>query len=852
MSQFDIFTNKFSYDIYKEKYSMNGQEFWSDTCKRVVNSVCSQYLDNSTKEKIYNLMLERKFIPGGRYLYSSGRPYHQLNNCFMFRANDSREDWADAVSKATLCLMSGGGIGFDYSKLREKGSLIKKTGGNSSGPMALVHMINELGRYIKMGNQRRSAIWAGLNWNHPDILDFINLKQWSEDLLLLKRKNPNFVLPMSGTNISVIYDTDFFVSIENKNHPNHKLAKKIWKENCIRAFSKAEPGFSFNYLKDNESLRNAPITGLTRVMTSTGYKYVKDIIEKEVEVFTGKQWVKTTFRLTKKNSELVKVSLTNGRDIICSPEHPFIVKNYIRKGKNKKIETIRIPAELLKEKQKIHSELPLNIIENYISNQEYANGFIFGDGYIRNYKGELRYFVDSKKECFEIAKKALNGWSRGTPNIFYFKSNVETKLEFLGNFPLSKDFIAGWFDATGCYTKNLLRLSCSNIEYLYKCQESLDFLGIKSIVREDGTSNYKSENKSYTLAILSCSLLRFKKLIPTVRVKVLVEDNYIPYRESEIRIKSVEKLDYKEDVYCCNVGVEEHSFLAEGVIISNCNEVTSEDDSDRCNLGTVWINRFDNKEEFGEAVKYATLFLLCGGIYSDVPTQKIKEIGDKNNRIGLGIGGFHEWLIIRGYDYEVPQELHKWLHIYVEQSDSSAYIGAKNLGISIPKAKRAIAPNGTTGIIAESTTGIEPLFCKAYKRLYLHEDTWKYQYVIDGMVKRLLDKGIKIENIKDSYDLDFKQRVKFQADIQNYVDMSISSTCNLPTWGSEKNNKNTLEEYSKILLKYAKRLRGFTCYPDNAMEGQPLERVSLEEAFKNEGMIFEEKERECIGGICGL
>ncbi len=280
--------------------------------------------------------------------------------------------------------------------------------------------------------------------------------------------------------------------------------------------------------------------------------------------------------------------------------------------------------------------------------------------------------------------------------------------------------------------------------------------------------------------------------------------------------------------------------------------MTSEDDSDKCNLGTIWINRFTNKKDFAEAVKYATLFLLCGGIYSDVPSQKIKEIGLKNNRIGLGLGGLHEWLMLKGEEYNVIPELHKWLSIYEQESDGMAFVGAKQLNVAIPKGVRAIAPNGSIGILAESSTGIEPLFCKAYKRRYLKGNDWMYQYVVDGSVKRLLDKGIKIDAIKDSYDLSFKQRVKFQADVQNYVDMSISSTCNMPQWGSETNNEDTLEKYSNTLLYYSKRLRGFTAYPDGCRSGQPLSRIDLKEALEQEGKVFEDKEDTCIGGVCGV
>ena len=120
------------------------------------------------------------------------------------------------------------------------------------------------------------------------------------------------------------------------------------------------------------------------------------------------------------------------------------------------------------------------------------------------------------------------------------------------------------------------------------------------------------------------------------------------------------------------------------------------------------------------------------------------------------------------------------------------------------------------------------------------------------MVKRLIDKGVDTADIQDAYDISFKERVKFQADVQNYVDMAISSTCNLPSWGSEFNNENTIDENSKVLLRYAQRLRGFTCYPDGARNGQPLTRVPLGEALENEGRVFKEHEHQCVGGICGV
>jgi ribonucleoside-diphosphate reductase alpha chain len=536
----DIFSSSFANDIYKQKYSMNGTEKWADTCDRVVNAVCGRLLDAKAKQKILRYMIDRKFIPGGRYLYSAGRSFHQVNNCFLFRAEDSREGWSDLMGKITSALLTGGGIGVDYSDIRFDGAVIKRTGGVCTGPISLMEMVNEAGRHIMQGGQRRSAIWAGLSWNHKDINKFINFKNHSEDMRAMKKKDFMFALPMEYTNISVIYDTEFFMAVEDESHPKHKEAKEVWLTNCKQAFSTAEPGMAFNFRKDAESLRNA------------------------------------------------------------------------------------------------------------------------------------------------------------------------------------------------------------------------------------------------------------------------------------------------------------------------CTEVTSEDDSDKCNLGTVWMNRCTDKKEFAEVVKYSVMFLLCGSIYSDVPTDKIKQVGEKNNRIGLGLGGIHEWLMVRGHKYVCVPELHRWLAIYERESDSAAFVGAKQLGVTVPKGVRAIAPNGTIGILAETTTGVEPLFCKSYKRRYLKDGKWVYQLVVDGAVKRLLEAGVKTEDIQDSYDISFKERVKFQADIQQYVDMAISSTCNMPQWGSSKNNEDTLEENATTLLKYAKRLRGFTCYPDGCRDGQPLTRVDLQEALDNEGTLFEEQVVQCTNGVCGI
>lgn len=289
-----------------------------------------------------------------------------------------------------------------------------------------------------------------------------------------------------------------------------------------------------------------------------------------------------------------------------------------------------------------------------------------------------------------------------------------------------------------------------------------------------------------------------------------------------------------------------------------CTEVTSEDDSDVCNLGSINLSRIETLEEMVTVTQLASQFLLCGTLVADLPYEKVKEVRAKNRRLGLGLMGIHEWLVQRGYKYDVNEELRTWLKVYQDVSASAANVLADKLGVSRPVAYRAIAPTGSIGIIAGTSTGIEPIFAVAYKRRYLKGTKWHYQYVVDSAAKDLIERyGVEPEQLECALDLaaEPERRIRFQADIQDYVDMSISSTINLPEWGSKLNNEDTVRLFAGVLAKYASRLRGFTCYPDGSRGGQPLAAVDYKDAADKQGEVFVETVDVCDitgrGGSCG-
>jgi ribonucleoside-diphosphate reductase alpha chain len=222
----------------------------------------------------------------------------------------------------------------------------------------------------------------------------------------------------------------------------------------------------------------------------------------------------------------------------------------------------------------------------------------------------------------------------------------------------------------------------------------------------------------------------------------------------------------------------------------------------------------------------------------------------------LGLMGMHEWLLQRGYKYEMVDELKQWMKAYEKYSKEAADDHCYRFMLEYPKGYRAIAPTGTISILAGTTSGVEPIYAVAYRRRYLSDGTkWKHQFVVDGTAQALIDTGIDPNKIESAVDLasEPERRIKFQYDLQKYVDHAISSTLNLPAWGSELNNEDKVAEFAQVIKKYGPGLRGLTVYPDGARGGQPITSVPYEEAHAKRGVIYEDNsEEQCLSGVCGI
>lgn len=187
--------------IFNMKYAMelsNGEkEVWKQTIHRVASHVASVEQDEATEmaamAQFYRVMYEQSFLPGGRTLANAGTNIQNLMNCFVLPIEDSRESIYKSLKDAAEIFAWGGGVGYNFSNLRAKGSKVNTTGGLASGPLSFMGLYDQTGEVISQAS-RRGAQMGILNIDHPDIRDFIQYKSELDDrnTRILEEYSANF------------------------------------------------------------------------------------------------------------------------------------------------------------------------------------------------------------------------------------------------------------------------------------------------------------------------------------------------------------------------------------------------------------------------------------------------------------------------------------------------------------------------------------------------------------------------------------------------------------------------------------------------------------------------------------
>ena len=190
----------------------------------------------------FEVMTNFEFLPNSPTLMNAGTELGQLAACFILPVKDDIEQIFESVKHQAVIHKTGGGTGFCFSYLRPKGDFVKSTAGIASGPISFMSAFDNATNVIKQGGKRRGANMATMHVWHPDIEEFITMKQ-----------TPGV---MENFNVSVMADDRFMHAVDangefellnpRSGQPVRKInARTLFKMIAYSAWKSAEPGLLF-------------------------------------------------------------------------------------------------------------------------------------------------------------------------------------------------------------------------------------------------------------------------------------------------------------------------------------------------------------------------------------------------------------------------------------------------------------------------------------------------------------------------------------------------------------------------------------------------------------------------------
>jgi len=225
-------------EIWEKKYKSDNDDNIEGTWDRV-----SLFVSNKSgyANDFYDILEDFKFIPGGRITEAAGTKNSYMMNCFVIDIEDSLEDIYDAIKKVAMISKKNGGVGFNVSKLRPVDSPLSG-GGVSSGVVSFLKVFDASCDVIKTGSKnRRAALIAILDCDHPEIFEFIDAKR-SEGVLT----NFNISVGITDAFIKAVKeDGPWALQFKGKVYKVIK-ARELWDKLCYSGWMYNDPGLIFH------------------------------------------------------------------------------------------------------------------------------------------------------------------------------------------------------------------------------------------------------------------------------------------------------------------------------------------------------------------------------------------------------------------------------------------------------------------------------------------------------------------------------------------------------------------------------------------------------------------------------
>ena len=247
--QMSDFPMPISQQIWDMKYRLKDQNgaflehTVEDTWRRIAVALSKAEANPKKWESIfYDSLTDFKFLPAGRIIAGSGTARNvTLFNCFVMGViPDSMSGIFDMLKEAALTMQQGGGIGYDFSTIRPKGSIVKGIAADASGPVSFMDVWDSMCRTIMSAGSRRGAMMATMRCDHPDIEEFIAAKSDSKKLRMFNLS----VLVSDAFMEALKKGEDWRLTFNDKIYKVIKAAD-LWDKIMRATYNYAEPGVIF-------------------------------------------------------------------------------------------------------------------------------------------------------------------------------------------------------------------------------------------------------------------------------------------------------------------------------------------------------------------------------------------------------------------------------------------------------------------------------------------------------------------------------------------------------------------------------------------------------------------------------
>jgi ribonucleoside-diphosphate reductase alpha chain len=225
-------------ELHASKYRLTNESFY-EAMTRVASAMSD---DEEHFQSFREILLNMRFMPAGRIQSAMGSPRDvTAYNCFVSGTiKDSMVSIMEKATQAAETMRRGGGIGYDFSRIRPSGDRIVSLDSSASGPVSFMHIFDAVCRTILSAGHRRGAMMGVLRVDHPDIEEFIRSKRDSISLT-----NFNISVGITDEFMScVIADLPFKLKFNGKVYREIN-AKALWDEIMRANWDWAEPGVLF-------------------------------------------------------------------------------------------------------------------------------------------------------------------------------------------------------------------------------------------------------------------------------------------------------------------------------------------------------------------------------------------------------------------------------------------------------------------------------------------------------------------------------------------------------------------------------------------------------------------------------